>query len=52
MHLHPPFFCSRDRLPGFNTLALFRVPIRHTVSCVAPFAGGQRFAIAGWFRDA
>jgi len=38
--------------PGFNTLALFRVPIRHTVSCVAPFAAGQRFAIAGWFRDA
>lgn len=38
--------------PGFNTMALFRVPIRHTVSCVAPFAGGQRLAITGWFRDA
>lgn len=39
-------------LPQFNTLVLFRVPIRHTVSYVAPFAGEPRLAITGWFRDA
>ena len=38
-------------LPQFNTLALFRVPIRHTVSYVAPFADEPRFAITGWFRE-
>ena len=38
-------------MPQFNTLALFRVPIRHTVSYVAPFADEPRFAITGWFRD-
>ncbi|HEY6644733.1 2OG-Fe(II) oxygenase [Povalibacter sp.] len=37
--------------PEFNTLVLFRVPVRHTVSQVAPFAGEPRFAITGWFRD-
>jgi SM-20-related protein len=38
--------------PEFNTLVLFRVPVRHAVSFVAPFAGEPRFAITGWFRDA
>lgn len=39
-------------LPGFNVLALFKVPVRHTVSYVAPFATQPRLAITGWFRDA
>jgi len=38
-------------LPTFNTMALFRVPVRHTVSYVAPFANEPRLAITGWFRD-
>jgi Rps23 Pro-64 3,4-dihydroxylase Tpa1-like proline 4-hydroxylase len=38
-------------LPRFNTMALFRVPVRHTVSYVAPFANEPRLAITGWFRD-
>jgi Rps23 Pro-64 3,4-dihydroxylase Tpa1-like proline 4-hydroxylase len=39
-------------LPEFNVLVLFKVPVKHTVSYVAPFAGERRFAITGWFRDA
>lgn len=38
-------------VPGFNVLALFRVPVLHAVSYVTPFAGAPRFAITGWFRD-
>jgi SM-20-related protein len=37
--------------PRFNSLALFRVPVLHAVSCVAPFAGEPRLAVTGWFRD-
>ncbi len=36
--------------PRFNALNLFRVPQRHNVSYVAPFAPVSRFAITGWFR--
>jgi len=35
-------------LPTFNSLNLFRVPMRHAVSQVAAF-GGFRYAISGWF---
>ena len=34
--------------PRFNTLSMFRVPRAHCVSCVAPFATGNRIAITGW----
>jgi SM-20-related protein len=37
-------------LPGFNTLKLFRVPMSHYVSMVAPYATGSRYSITGWFR--
>jgi len=37
--------------PRFNTLNLFRVPMRHNVSYVPPFAPVGRYAITGWFRD-
>ncbi|MGH8426569.1 MAG: 2OG-Fe(II) oxygenase [Gammaproteobacteria bacterium] len=37
-------------MPGYNALALFRVPTWHCVSCVAPFATEPRLAITGWFR--
>jgi hypothetical protein len=36
--------------PGFNRLCLFKVPTRHAVSCVAPFAPAARYAITGWLR--
>ena len=36
--------------PGFNTLTLFSVPQAHAVSLVAPWAGGKRLSITGWFR--
>lgn len=38
-------------MPRFNSLALFRVPMHHCVSVVAPFAQRPRYAITGWFRS-
>jgi len=35
--------------PVFNALNVFKVPQPHAVSCVAPFAGGGRYSISGWF---
>ena len=37
--------------PRFNALNLFRVPQRHNVTYVPPFAPVGRYAITGWFRD-
>lgn len=38
------------QVPGFNTLDLFAVPRRHSVSIVTPAAATRRFAITGWLR--
>jgi Rps23 Pro-64 3,4-dihydroxylase Tpa1-like proline 4-hydroxylase len=40
----------RGLIPSFNTLNILAVQQRRNVSVVAPFAGGMRFAISGWFR--
>jgi hypothetical protein len=37
-------------MPTFNALNLFKVPVVHLVSAVAPFAGSVRFSITGWFK--
>jgi len=37
-------------VPGFNSLRLFRIPAKHHVSCVAPFAQAGRYSITGWLR--
>jgi len=37
-------------VPSFNNLRLFRIPARHYVSCVAPFAQAGRYSITGWLR--
>lgn len=37
--------------PAFNALNIFKVPRPHSVSLVAPFAGGDRLAITGWIRS-
>lgn len=37
--------------PAFNALNVFRVPQRHAVSMVAPFAGEPRLSITGWIRS-
>ncbi len=37
-------------LPRFNALHLLRVPQKHSVSYVAPFAGRPRLSITGWLR--
>lgn len=36
--------------PKFNALNILAVPQKHSVSLVAPFAGGMRLSIAGWLR--
>ena len=40
------------QVPGFNTLDLFAVPRRHSVSIVTPAAATRRLAITGWLRQA
>jgi Rps23 Pro-64 3,4-dihydroxylase Tpa1-like proline 4-hydroxylase len=37
-------------VPRFNTLDLFSVPQRHSVSVVTPSASHRRFAVTGWLR--
>ena len=37
-------------VPNFNSLRLFRVPINHYVSCVAPYATTGRYSVTGWLR--
>jgi Rps23 Pro-64 3,4-dihydroxylase Tpa1-like proline 4-hydroxylase len=37
-------------VPNFNSLRLFRVPINHYVSCVAPYAMTGRYSVTGWLR--
>lgn len=37
-------------VPNFNSLRLFKVPINHHVSCVAPFAMAGRYSVTGWLR--
>jgi len=36
--------------PRFNALHVLRVPQKHSVSYVAPFAGRPRLSITGWLR--
>lgn len=38
-------------VPRFNALNLFKVPMRHNVGALPPFAPVGRFSITGWFRD-
>ncbi|MFD1789097.1 2OG-Fe(II) oxygenase family protein, partial [Sphingomonas floccifaciens] len=38
-------------VPGFNTLNLFRVPQRHSVSEVTRAAPHRRYSITGWLRS-
>lgn len=41
---------SKTIVPRFNALNLFRVPQRHHVGCVAPYAPIPRISITGWLR--
>ncbi len=38
-------------VPRFNALNLFKVPVRHAVTCVAPFAPYRRYSVTGWLRS-
>ena len=37
-------------VPSFGALNVFAVPQMHAVSTVAPFAGGPRYSVTGWWR--
>lgn len=37
-------------VPSFNSLRLFRVPMKHYVSYVTPYAQAGRYSITGWLR--
>ena len=37
--------------PSYNALNIFRIPMRHSVSFVTPFANAQRFSIVGFLRS-
>lgn len=37
-------------LPRFNSLSLFRVPTKHCVSMISPWAGEPRLSITGWWE--
>lgn len=41
---------SRSIVPRFNALSLFRIPRRHHVGCVAPYAAKPRISVTGWLR--
>ena len=41
---------SEGYVPRINALNVFRVPQKHAVGCVAPFAPGARVSLSGWFR--
>lgn len=37
-------------VPAYNAVNVFSTPAPHSVSIVAPFAGGYRYALTGWLR--
>ena len=41
---------SASYVPNFNSLSLFKVPARHHVGLVAPWARQPRLAITGWWH--
>ena len=42
---------ERGFAPAFNVLTLFKVPRRHSVAPVAPYAGAPRLTVTGWLRN-
>ncbi len=44
--------CGEVLVPRFNTLDLFAVPQRHSVTYVSPSAPGRRLALTGWLKPA
>jgi Rps23 Pro-64 3,4-dihydroxylase Tpa1-like proline 4-hydroxylase len=37
-------------VPEFNTINIFKIPVKHFVGVVAPFVSHYRYAITGWLR--
>lgn len=40
----------RGLRPTYNTLNILKIPQKHSVSLVAPFAGAMRMSVSGWLR--
>lgn len=38
-------------IPSFNSINLFAVPQKHSVSMVAPFVPRRRYSVTGWLRS-
>jgi len=38
-------------VPTYNALNIFRIPMRHSVAFVTPFANAQRFSVVGFLRS-
>lgn len=49
---HDDRHVSAGLVPSFNTLNLFRVPQRHSVSEVTRAAPHRRYSVTGWLREA
>ncbi|MFA0812483.1 2OG-Fe(II) oxygenase [Microbulbifer epialgicus] len=43
-------FAVKGLVPTFNAVNVFKVPQRHSVSYVTPFARESRYSITGWLR--
>lgn len=41
---------ARSLVPAFNAINVFKVPRKHSVAYVTPFAAGSRLSITGWLR--
>lgn len=37
--------------PAFNAINIFKVPMQHAVTMVAPFASGARYSFTGWMHS-
>jgi Rps23 Pro-64 3,4-dihydroxylase Tpa1-like proline 4-hydroxylase len=45
------FEIKKSFVPSFNEINIFKVPVKHLVGYVSPFATGNRLSITGWFRS-
>ncbi|WP_237067221.1 2OG-Fe(II) oxygenase [Microbulbifer guangxiensis] len=41
---------DKSLVPTFNAINVFKVPRKHSVAYVSPFAGSSRLSITGWLR--
>jgi Rps23 Pro-64 3,4-dihydroxylase Tpa1-like proline 4-hydroxylase len=52
LYFHDEDGVAATFMPGYNTLTIFAVPVRHSVGLVAPWVRQPRLAVTGWLRVA